>query len=207
MPGHGAKLSGPLFDSDIIDAEFEHVDDDIRPTRPVRNRAPAVRPEVRATDFSRSVPEPHGGANFFTNQPFARREDKKRSASGFVGLVAAVSLLAFWVSGGHALFSGGAGSGDGLSLSDVSVDPLRVRDESYFVVHGVIKNNSADSQDVPLLTIAPDETQSDELPLYARAGKEKLAAGESTRFRVRVPSNVRDYGNLSVSLAGGGTAR
>lgn len=206
-PGHRVKLSGPAFAGDIIDAEFEHVEDDIRPARPVRDPAPVVRPQVRATDFSGTAKESQRGAQFFSNRPSGRKDVAKRPAAGFAGLVAVVSLLAFWISGGHALFSGGTGAGDGLGLSDVSVDPLRVRDTSYFVVHGVIKNHSADSQDVPLLTISPQEARGDQMPLYARAGKERLAAGESTRFRVRVPSNVRDYGNLSVSLAGGGTAR
>ena len=162
---------------------------------------------MRAAEFPEPQSDPKSGANFFTGQSVRESEGAKRPGVGFAGLVAVISLVAFWVAGGHALFSGGTDAGDGLSLSDISVDPLRVRDTSYFVVHGTIKNHSDDSQDVPLLTISPDEPTVDQLPLYARAGKERLAAGESTRFRVRVPSNVRDYGNLSVSLAGGSTGR
>ena len=95
----------------------------------------------------------------------------------------------------------------GLTLSNVSVDPMRSSGQSYYVLHGEITNRSADDHDVPLLAIGAGEQSDDALPLFANAGKKKLAAGESTRFRVRVPNAVRDYNQLTVTLAGGGTAR
>lgn len=131
------------------------------------------------------------------------------SATGFAVAIGALSLAVFWFAGGYALAPSlfGSGGDKGLSLSEVSIDPMGVGGESHFVVHGVIKNDSTDPHDVPLLEIAPGETEQGELPLYARAGKKRLGAGESTRFRVRVPNTVRDYDQLTVTLAGGGTAR
>lgn len=144
--------------------------------------------------------------NLFSNAKTRRKPVRQRSAPAFAAVVIVASAIGFWLSGGHALFTGSAGKG-GLTLSAISVDPLRVQDESYFVLHGVISNESADARAVPLLAIESGEGQEGQMPLYARTGKEKLAAGESTRFRVRVPSTVRDYDQLTISLAGAGTAR
>lgn len=193
-----------MSDADIIDAEFEHVDDAFAPTRP--QRRPVPHKHVPAEDFGRASPGAYPHMNLFSNTKTRKKPARRRSAAGFAALVVAASAIGFWLSGGHALFTGSAVE-RGLTLSGISVDPLRVQDESYFVLHGVISNESSNAQQVPLLAIESGEAREGQVPLYARAGREKLAAGESTRFRVRVPAAIRDYDQLTISLAGAGTAR
>ncbi|WP_419906682.1 hypothetical protein [Hoeflea sp.] len=200
-------MHGGLSADDVIDAEFEHVDDEIRPTKPVQRRTAAAN-DIPAGNFGKAEPRMPPHMNLFSNKSPRPKRVRQRSTAGFAFAVATLCLIGFWLAGGHALFAGAGGSsGHGLTLSSVAVDPLRVQNKSYFVLHGVISNRSSDAQAVPLLAIETGEAADGQVPFYARAGKEQLAAGESTRFRVRVPSGVRDYDQLTISLAGGGTAR
>ena len=202
---------GRLAGDDVIDVEFEDIESGARyvPRQPA-TQPPIVRPAtVREPDFDDMAMHGADRLDVFSARKSAARAASGMSTAGFAAAIVVLSLAVFWFAGGYALAPGlfGAGSGSGLTLSSVSVDPALVRDGDFYVVQGVIRNESATDHDVPLLAIAPGESADGELPLYARAGKQRLAAGESTRFRVRVPNQVRDYGQLTVTLAGGGTAR
>ncbi|MEX3011424.1 hypothetical protein [Hoeflea sp. TYP-13] len=196
---------------DIIDAEFELVEDDAapRPPKPDIRTKSYVPTDDRAPDFSGAKTGGADRLDLFSDKKSGKKRALRLSPAGFTAAIAVLSLCVFWFSGGYALAPGlfGGSSGKGLSLSRVTIDPVRVNDGSYFVVHGLIKNDSADDRDVPLLAIGPGPVSGEQMPLYARAGKKRLAAGESTRFQVRVPNQIRDYDQLTVTLAGGGTAR
>ncbi|MCP4318689.1 MAG: hypothetical protein GY789_22510 [Hyphomicrobiales bacterium] len=205
-PGRG-RLAG----DDVIDAEFEDIEGGVRrmPPEPFSGRVEIDPVDVRASDFDDIVTGSTDRLDLFSGRKPPEKQGFRLSTTGYSAIIVVLCLTAFWFSGGYALAPGLLGnlSGEGLTLSRVSIDPLRVRDSSYFVVHGVIKNDSSDDQDVPLLAIGPGAAPEGTVPLYARAGKNRLAAGESTRFRVRVPNQIRDYDQLTVTLAGGGTAR
>ncbi|WP_136658397.1 hypothetical protein [Nitratireductor sp. XY-223] len=181
------------------------MDDAVRPAVP-RQRQTAPQVEVPAEAFGRAATGAPPHMNLFSKTQPRKRRVQQRPVAGFAALVALLCAVGFWLAGGHALFAG-ASADRGLTLSRISVDPLRVQDESYFVLHGVISNESSDARTVPLLAIESAGAPEGQVPLYARAGKQQLAAGESTRFTVRVPSAIRDYEQLTVSLAGAGTAR
>ncbi|MEM6463417.1 MAG: hypothetical protein AAF724_16035 [Pseudomonadota bacterium] len=208
----GGPRAGRPSPADVIDAEFEDIEVAVKAVpfsldrEPVETR-PVAAPAPRFDEIS-------GGGSDRLELFSADKRGKSSvrnglSAAGFAIVVGAASLCAFWLAGGYALapklFE--MGSDTGLSLSGVVIDQSREAGGSHFIVEGVIKNDTVADHSVPLLAIAPGSASESQLPLYARAGKRRLAAGESTRFRVRVPNQVRDYGNLTVTLAGGGTGR
>ncbi len=206
-----SPIRGRLAGDDVIDAEFEEIE--VGPRQmPAQKPAQAIPVEpvaVRAPDFDDVLSRNADRLDLFSTRKEPELGRSRLSSIGFVAAVGVLSLCAFWFAGGYSLAPGlfGTGSEPGLTLSNVSVDPMRSSGQSYYVLHGEITNRSAAEHDVPLLTIDAGEPAKDVLPLFANAGKRKLAAGETTRFRVRVPDTIRDYNQLTVTLAGGGTAR
>jgi hypothetical protein len=206
-----SPIRGRLAGDDVIDAEFEDIEigPHEAPARSPARRTAVDTVTVRPPDFDDVLSRNPDRLDLFSVRKGPEKQRFRLSSPGFMVAVGVLCLGAFWFAGGYALAPGllSAGNGRGLSLSSVSVEPMRVSGKSYYVLHGEIRNESSDAHDVPLLAIAPGEKPDGSLPLFARAGKNRLAAGESTRFRVRVPDAVRDYNQLTVTLAGGGTAR
>ncbi len=206
-----SPIRGRLAGDDVIDAEFEEIEvgQSGRTAHPPARRIAAEPVAVRPPDFDDVVSRNADRLDLFAARKAPKFKRLRLSPAGFVAAVGLLSLCAFWFAGGYALAPSlfGTGENPGLTLSNVSVDPMRSSGQSYYVLHGEIINRSANEHDVPLLAIGPGEEAEGSLPLFANAGRKKLAAGESTRFRVRVPDTVRDYNQLTVTLAGGGTAR
>ncbi|MEM9104232.1 MAG: hypothetical protein AAGC96_01145 [Pseudomonadota bacterium] len=208
--GH-SLIHGRLAGDDVIDAEFEEIE--VVPRQiPARQPAPRVSVDpvaVRAPDFDDLLSDGADRLDLFAARKSPEPLGFRLSSIGFVAVVGVLSLCAFWFAGGYSLAPNlfATDQGPGLTLSNVSVDPMRASGQSYYVLHGEITNRSTDEHDVPLLAIGAGAASDESLPLFANSGKMKLAAGESTRFRVRVPDTVRDYNQLTVTLAGGGTAR
>ena len=206
-----SPIRGRLAGDDVIDAEFEEIE--VEPTSGAPRlpaRRIAVEPlAVRPPDFDDVLSRNADRLDLFSARKPPKSMQLRLSSVGFMLAVGVLSLCAFWFAGGYALAPSllGKGPDPGLALSNVSVDPMRSSGQSYYVLHGEIVNRSANVHDVPLLAIGPGEEAEGRLPRFANAGRKKLAAGESTRFRERVPDTVRDYNQLTVTLAGGGTAR
>ena len=198
---------------DVIDVEYEHVDAQgrtIEVIQPVENRKYGV-PPVRDKLFASSDSSGQGGRlGLFSSQNAQRRPVLRVSRFAFAGLVTVFSLMAFWVAGGHVIVTwlGGTSGDRSLTLSNVSTLPDRVGGESALVVHGQISNPTETALEVPLIAIETDAGKAaGDAPLFVRAQKEKLAAGESTRFRVRVSRPSRGHKELTITLAGGGAGR
>ena len=206
-----SPIRGRLAGDDVIDAEFEEIEIGPRhiPARQPERRVPVEPAAVRAPDFDDVLSHNADRLDLFAARKGPDLGPFRLSSVGFVAAVGVLCLCAFWFAGGYSLAPAlfGTGPEPGLTLSNVSVDPMRSSGQSYYVLHGEITNRSGDEHDVPLLAIGAGEPDEGALPLFANSGKRKLAAGESTRFRVRVPDTVRDYNQLTVTLAGGSTAR
>ena len=208
--------SGPaaFHPRDIIDVEFEHVEGKAsevkRPQKP--QQKPPFPDDLYANDSAHGNNSISGERlTVFSNGIQPDRSTAKRPSARFMIVLVAACLGAFWFSGGHVIATYFAGSSrtagqEGLVLSDIEAGPHYEQSGSYLLLHGTIRNNSAVSKTVPLVTIQSAAEDRGPQLHYVRAPKKHLNAGESIRFRVRVPSSLRNHDQLTISLAGAGSA-
>lgn len=187
----------PLRSSDVVDVDYEHVDASGRAT-PVRKHRP-----LRAAAFETATPARHRHLGLFTGAA-ARRDRSWRLACLVIVAVFVAAAGVFWFAGGSVLMTYGSRAG-GLILSDVQAVDVSASGVSAVMVEGTISNDGDSAQEVPLVAIKGSGSPGQ--PLFVRARRNTLAAGESTRFRVRLAPPARGYRDLTVTLAGGSTGR
>lgn len=198
-----ARPVSRLRSADVIDAEFVHVDDAGEVIALPGSARNPMRPPV-AVQFPTAQASSRLGV--FAGEMGSSQNGKPLKQAGFLAAFLALVVGCFWFAGGHTLIPMVFGSGsDNLHLSDITTHSIAGLEGQAVLVEGTINNSGGSALDVPLVAIqAPGK--GDE-PLYVRAPKKRLAAGESTRFRVRVSPQARGYRELTVSLAGGSTGR
>ncbi len=198
-----ATLVSRLRSADVIDAEFVHVDDAGEVIALAGSTRNPMRPPV-AVQFPTEQASSRLGV--FAGELGSGQNGKPLKQAGFLAAFLALVVGGFWFAGGHTLIPMVFGSGsDRLHLSDVTSNSIAGLEGQAVLVEGTISNSGGSALDVPLVAIQA-LGKGDE-PLYVRAPKKRLAAGESTRFRVRVSPQARGYRELTVSLAGGSTGR
>ncbi len=212
----GARSSGirpgppvlPLRGADIIDAEYEHVDALGKAVQSPHNHASArpfdpVRPTA-AVPLDPKTGSAHRRLNLFSAGRPAAASATRWSAAGVVAIGLAVAGTV-WFAGGYGIVSRLATDG-GLTLSNLTAAEITGSGGEALMVEGTISNSGDSVLEVPLVAIENTEAAA-QPPLFVRPERDRLGAGESTRFRVRVTQPVRGYLDLTVSLAGGSTGR
>tara|TARA_R110000751_G_scaffold272764_1_gene373114 strand:+ start:132262 stop:132990 length:729 start_codon:yes stop_codon:yes gene_type:complete len=208
--------SGPaaFHPGDIIDVEFEHVEGKATGAKPPQKppQKPPFPDDLYAHHGAQGDQRISGERlTVFSNGVQPGKPTAKRPSAGFMIVLVALCLGAFWFSGGHVIATYFAGASrqagqEGLVLSDIEAGPHYEQSGSYLLLHGTIRNNAAVSKTVPLVTIQSAADDRGATLHYVRAPKKQLNAGESVRFRVRVPSSLRNHDKLTISLAGAGSA-
>jgi hypothetical protein len=212
-PSHGSGSKPILRQADVIDVEFEHVDELRRPawprvSKPVDQGAPLDHaPTPDRIEFKDGHSAANRRLNVFSGESQEPRGGWTFPTAGFAAAVIIVSLCGFWFAGGHVITAMMSQGASDLTLSDVASRNVAGTDGNVVMVRGKISNETQSVLEVPLIAIETGGQSESEPPLYVRAPKKQLAAGESTRFRVRVMQPVRGHKDLTISLAGGSGGR
>ncbi len=202
----------PFALTDVVDVDFEDVDDKAHCTKfEIPNGISAAQRRKKQTSLQhRAFSTSTGRLDLFN-----ANHGPMRRALGWPALVAGLSLTAavfvFLALGVSPIEQLGARWTDaepsgGLILSDVRLkSPGGTQPYSY--IEGAISNGTIDDLDVPLIAVQIEGQKVDAVPFFVRPVRGRLSAGQTTRFRGRVPAPARNHTQLSVSLAGGGSAR
>ncbi len=203
----GANAASPMRGDDVVDAEFVHVDQSGDVVALPGSRNDPMRPPV-AVQFPAAQASGQRRLGVFSGEISVAGSRNPLKTAGFASSFVVLVLGGFWFAGGHALAPMMLGSNaSSLHLSEVTSRDIVGMEGQAVLVEGTISNPGGSVLEVPLVAIEAAGQRDGEAPLYVRAPKKQLAAGESTRFRVRVSQPVRGYRELTVSLAGGSTGR
>lgn len=181
MSGSGKAGSGRPFDAqagDIVDAEFEV-------TPPARSGGPDIN-MLREAAPAR-----------------ARRRQAERGGPLFWGAGLALAALAFWVSGGHALFADAmrpTPGQPGLAISTLTSRIDASGPSPILLVDGQAGNSGAKPEAVPPIEIAVTDNAGTVTRYLMGTGGRLLAPGEKFDFSSRLDVPKNGVKTVSVTL-------
>lgn len=190
----------PAFPSGtIIDAEYEEITAVEMPRHTTDSRDP--QPAGQARHKARYDGEAGCLDLFGRSLKLTTAASKKSGFAGFAAATVALSVVSFWISGGHAavtrLLAERPAAGR-LAIADVSTRLGLVDGMSVAIVDGIIRNDTAEPQAVPAIAIRMAAAGAVP-PVRAQAVDAMLDPGQSTGFRARLP--VPEGSDAAVTVA------
>lgn len=192
----------PFRRPDIIDAEFETV------AFPGRKPAHRVfndnnsRSSQRSPKPSTTQEMPVSGLLLAMLAEAAVHIEqllRRISPGAFVGLVAGLCALVFFMASGMAGANSGAAA-PGLSITDVTTRLGDASGMKVISVYGMVENSSSELQTVPVIEIAVDADGRRKTVARVISGATILAPGESRPFAARLPHAGGKLPNIDVSF-------
>ncbi len=204
-----SDLTSPLRGADVIDAEFEHVDDRGHsiPSRPPVRPMPGPRARQASVDFDDGRSGQYRRLDMFSDRSRPAGRRLIVPASVLAVAVAGLSLGGLWFAGPDPIGTMPAG----LPISAGSMVPDTVPDDAA-PVDAARAPGTAGIQPPPVLALPPATGEpagrrTEGSLIYVRTPKAQPAAGPGESIRAPVSAPVRSHRDLTVSLAGGSTGR
>lgn len=195
LRGEGGSQS-----NEFVDAEFETV---------VSGRhGPAVSPGNSAANSAKPATDATAGIGMDMLTKKRATPGSQRGGLPFYFAGIAVAAMAFWVSGGHALFGpiarveASAPVAATLRLGGISTQPVAVGSKRFILVAGHVLNEGTSDAAAPPVSIAVTGKNGDVQRYRLGSQETVIGAGERMPFSSRLDAPASGVGSVVVTLAG-----
>lgn len=208
-PVSEAGSTSSLRGVDVIDAEFEHVDD-LGHTIPSRESVNGpTDPGVRSMqiDFEDSESAEFRRLEMFAGKSPLLKRRRAFPVFGIAAVVAALFIGGFWFASGHFPVMMPADPQDVSSPTLAVLKPNSVVGVDSVVAQGAARNNPPADPAGLSIGKEPAGQRTVGSLIYVRAPKKQPITEDSSRIRFPVSPAARGHKDLAVSLAGGSGGR